>query len=294
MILMERLGAADAQGGSMPFRPPILAGTFYSADPAQLAGSVDSHLKAGEEAARAGGHEAVPASMAVLPHAGHVYCGRVIGETLARIRLPDRLIIVCPSHTGKGAPLSVWPEGEWGTPLGGVSVDAALARDLIATDAGYTADTRAHTGEHSIEVLLPFIQRAMPGVRIVPVVVATHPDGLQAAGQGLASVLRKASADGSPAGLIVSSDLHHYGNEPVTRAQDEVALNLLVARDPVALYNTVVGRHISMCGIQPAALALFAGRELGWNRVELVAHTTSAEASGDTSRVVGYAGLFAV
>lgn len=278
----------------MPFRPPVLAGMFYPADPVQLADSVEFWLKAGEETARSGGHEKIPASMAVLPHAGHVYCGRVIGETLARIRLPERLIILCPSHTGKGAPLAVWPEGVWGTPLGGVSVDADLARELVATDVGYTEDTTAHANEHSIEVLLPFIQCAAPHARIVPVVVSTRPDGLRAAGQGLAAVLRQASAEGAPAGIIVSSDLHHYGNESVTRVQDEIALNCLLARDPVTLFNTVVDRRISMCGVQPAALALFAGRELGWNLVELVAHTTSAEASGDTSRVVGYAGLFAV
>lgn len=278
----------------MPFRPPILAGMFYPADPVHLADSVESWLKAGEEAVRSGGRAPVPASMAVLPHAGHVYCGRIIGETLARIHLPERLIILCPSHTGKGSPLAVWPEGVWGTPLGGVPVDADLARDLIAADVGYSADTTAHMGEHSIEVLLPFIQCALPDARIVPVVVSTHPDGLQAAGQGLAALLRQAAADGKPAGVIVSSDLHHYGNESATRVQDEIALNCLLARDPVSLYNTVVGRHISMCGVQPATVALFAGRELGWDLVELVAHTTSAEASGDTSRVVGYAGLFAV
>ncbi len=275
----------------MDDRAPILAGTFYPAEPAVLAASVDSLLHAGTVKAAEAGCRREKVLAVMLPHAGHVYCGRVVGETLSRAALPQRLIILCPSHTGRGAPLAVWPRGAWHTPLGRTPVDAELAEELLETDGGYRADREAHGGEHAIEVLLPFLQRALPDASIVPIVVSVRPDRLQAAGEALARVLASAAAAGRPAAVIVSSDMHHFGDEPTTLRQDEKALEPLLHLDPAGLYNTVARERISMCGVLPATLALFAGRTLGMSRAELVAHTTSAEASGETDRVVGYAGV---
>jgi len=49
-------------------------------------------------------------------------------------------------------------------------------------------------------------------------------------------------------------------------------------------------QRISMCGILPALMGLLACAELGARHARLVAYDTSASVSGDTSRVVGYAG----
>jgi AmmeMemoRadiSam system protein B len=267
-------------------RPCILAGTFYPAAPRDLAASVDAWLAKGGPAADRPAGEA----MVMLPHAGHVFCGRVIGETLARVALHDRIVILCPSHTGE-AGLSVWDKGAWRTPLGAVPVDAELADLLLAGNGGFTANRAAHAREHSIEVLLPFLQRRIPGAAIVPVVVSVPPQKLAAAGQALAAVFRQVSDQGRPASLIVSSDMHHFGDVETTLRLDEVALNALCLLEPATLYNTVVRERISMCGVQPATLALFAAREMGAGNARVIAHTTSAEASGDTRRVVGYAGV---
>jgi AmmeMemoRadiSam system protein B len=47
-----------------------------------------------------------------------------------------------------------------------------------------------------------------------------------------------------------------------------------------------------MCGVCPATLALFAAKELGAREAKLAAYGTSAAASGETRRVVGYAGVY--
>jgi AmmeMemoRadiSam system protein B len=268
-------------------RPSILAGTFYPANPRTLAASVDAWLEKGGTPA---GDRPAGEAMIMLPHAGHVFCGRVIGETLARVVLHDRIIILCPSHTGV-AGLSVWDKGAWHTPLGAVPVDTELAALLVAGDGGFTANYAAHAREHAVEVLLPFVQRHVPGAAIVPVVVSVPPQKLAAAGKALAAALRQASGQGRPASLIVSSDMHHFGDAETTIRLDELALQALCLLEPATLYNTVVRERISMCGVQPATLALFAALELGVSRAQVIAHTTSAEASGDTRRVVGYAGV---
>ncbi|MDW7774698.1 MAG: AmmeMemoRadiSam system protein B, partial [Desulfobulbaceae bacterium] len=57
------------------------------------------------------------------------------------------------------------------------------------------------------------------------------------------------------------------------------------------LYDTVISNRISMCGIMPTTIVLLAAMELGAVRADLVRYTDSGEASGDTSQVVGYAGM---
>jgi AmmeMemoRadiSam system protein B len=47
-----------------------------------------------------------------------------------------------------------------------------------------------------------------------------------------------------------------------------------------------------MCGVLPAVIVMETLKELGGlKEFRRVGYTTSAEASGDTSRVVGYAGM---
>ena len=46
-----------------------------------------------------------------------------------------------------------------------------------------------------------------------------------------------------------------------------------------------------MCGLGPAVAMIAALRVLGTRRAELVRYATSADVSGDTSAVVGYAGM---
>lgn len=268
----------------MLIRQPVAAGRFYPGDSGQLRKEVNAWL--GNADPESGDR---PFAM-MLPHAGYIFCGSVIGQTMAGQNLPSRLIILCPNHTGRGKMFSVWPQGEWLTPLGPVEVDAELARELIDADRIYEADTMAHIGEHSIEVLLPFLQMRVPDLRVVPICVGTqNPQILAHAASILAKVLK--SPQNSDVGLIVSSDMNHYEDEKTTILKDERALNAALAGDPDALLKTVRENKISMCGAGPMALALYTARDLGKPKVEFVAHDTSAKAAGDYAHTVGYAGL---
>jgi AmmeMemoRadiSam system protein B len=61
------------------------------------------------------------------------------------------------------------------------------------------------------------------------------------------------------------------------------------------LLQTCQKHQISMCGQVPAALVLQTLHELGPSpQVEILEYATSADVSGDTSRVVGYAGALII
>lgn len=269
----------------MPDRRPVAAGRFYSGDPEPLRREVESFL--------GNGHGGIEPLMFMLPHAGYVYCGSVIGATLRLLRPPSTLVLLGPNHSGKGRALAVWPEGKWSTPLGSVEVDAALATRICEAKTGFEADQDAHVSEHSLEVLLPFLQVRVPDLRIVPVAVSLRDlEALRRAGETLAACVREECAAGRGLALLVSSDMNHYENQERTVQKDTAALAPLLALSPEDFFAAVRGQHISMCGVCPATLALFACTALGAKEAQLAAYATSAAASGDTDRVVGYAGVY--
>lgn len=271
----------------MANRKQIVAGSFYPGTRPELQADIANYLKAGKTVAA---NAKRPAYGAMLPHAGYIFCGEVIGKTLAGESLPPRLVILCPNHTGYGKPLGVWADGYWQTPLGNVEVDAALARELINSNTGFETDFASHYGEHSIEVLLPFLQAQATDLRIVPVCVGTHNFyQLENAARGLAMAL--ADPANANVGIIVSSDMNHYEAHDKTLAKDQLALERILAKDARGLLATVQNNHISMCGAAPMALAMLALSALGKYEVELAAHTTSGPVSGDMQRTVGYAGI---
>lgn len=266
----------------MPDRNPVAVGRFYAGIPDTLNREVDAYL--GEDNTS----QSTPWAL-MLPHAGYMFCGKIIGATLRGMKLPPNLIILCPNHTGAGKPLGVWPEGKWQTPLGAVKVNSLLAKEIIDTQSGFQADALSHMREHSIEVLLPFLQKKDLNLSIVPICVGTgNAQILQKAADGLASVLKMNVDD---TGLVVSSDMNHYEDEKTTIAKDRLALEAILNNDPDQLLATVRANKISMCGAAPMALALYAARKLGKLDIVEIAHDTSASASGDHSHTVGYAGM---
>ena len=96
--------------------------------------------------------------------------------------------------------------------------------------------------------------------------------------------------------LVISSDMNHFANEETTHRVDRIALDAIyraVAElNPEHALQTIYGEQISMCGVVPAVFVMETLRVMGrLDRVEEVGYMTSADTSGDTSRVVGYAGL---
>jgi len=73
---------------------------------------------------------------------------------------------------------------------------------------------------------------------------------------------------------------------------DAIALEAMERLDPAHLLATVAEHNISMCGVLPAVIVMETLRRLGGlPKAERVSYATSAEVSGDMSRVVGYAGM---
>lgn len=230
-----------------------------------------------------------PALGAIVPHAGYRYSGATAGAVYARLAVPPLVILLGPNHTGSGPPFSLYPSGAWETPLGKVEV-APEARDLLAFSDLLESDFLAHLGEHSLEVQLPFLQvRAGNGFRVIPIALGSHdPGALLALGAEIAAFVEK---KGLSALVLASSDMSHFEDDETSRRKDAFALEAVESLDPGELLRRVARRRISMCGVAPAAVMLEAAVRLGAATAEILAYTTSGEATGDYARVVGYAGV---
>lgn len=271
------------------FRAPAVAGSWYPDDAQTLAAEVDRHLSAVKAAAppdlQAPGSGRVVAL--ISPHAGLRYSGPVAawGYALLRPAPPATIVLVGPSHRVAFSGVSVWSKGEWGTPLGPMTIDEALAARLLAAHEGIVDEARPHLHEHSLEMQLPFLKHLAPHARIVPALMGDQSRGTV---DLLAAALAEALA-GTGALLVASSDLSHY--QPATRAAelDGQVIDDVSAFDAEGLMSRLERNPLHACGGGPMVAVMKAARAGGAGRAEVLRYADSGDvAEGDKSRVVGY------
>jgi AmmeMemoRadiSam system protein B len=217
-----------------------------------------------------------------------MYSGHVAGAVFGRLPKRSTYIILCPNHTGRGAPLAIMSSGEWLTPLGRVPVDFALAGLLRRSCHLLMEDAEAHEDEHSLEVQLPFLQRSVGEFKFVPIAIGVGGyAGLESLGHSIAQAVGPTAA----VMIVASSDMNHYEPDSLTRAKDRKAIDKILALDPPGLYEVLRHEDISMCGYGPTIAMLTAAKDLGAQGAELIKYATSADTSGDRDAVVGYAGI---
>jgi AmmeMemoRadiSam system protein B len=262
-------------------RHTAVAGRFYPRDRAALLEELEAYLSPAEASK--------PALGCIAPHAGYVYSGPVAGAVYANIDVPPRCVVLCPNHTGRGRPLAIMSSGGWQTPLGSVQIDSALANALKKEFPLLSEDSEAHSGEHAIEVQLPFLEKRHPHFTFVPIALGTRSfQTLEQLGEALAGVLK---AQDEPVLIVASSDMNHYESDGVTRAKDHKAIERILELDPRGLYDVVTTEEVSMCGFGPAIAMLTATKRLGATSAALIKYATSGDVSGDREMVVGYAGV---
>jgi predicted class III extradiol MEMO1 family dioxygenase len=282
-------------------RHPAVAGQFYKGSPDALKKQVEAFIDTG-----AGRRKTIGI---LSPHAGLIYSGSVAGSVYSGIDLPDTYVLIGPNHTGLGTPVSLMAKGNWETPLGVVTIDEALAADILSRSPRIREDTLAHLHEHSLEVQLPFIQYFKSDFKIVPIqMLDTRLETCMEVGRAVGDAIKSrsqgpvaGSRDSGPRTLdpgprtevliVASSDMSHYENASVARGKDFKAIDKILKLDPEGLHRTVKDNGITMCGYGAAVAMLVASRILGASRAELVKYTNSGEVSGDFEQVVGYAGI---
>ena len=220
----------------------------------------------------------------VVPHAGINVSGPIAAHAFAELKKDDHhdaYIIIGPDHYGQ--PYDVVMSSEpYRTPMGTVPVHRELADRLGTSVPDHPS---AHRREHSIEVVLPFLQYVDPEARIVPIIMGRQdPD----TARDLAETIRRCTED-IDAVIIASSDLMHYVPDSEEKEKDGAFLERVCECDIDGMYREVYGNDLSICGYGPIAAASIAS---GSESARLLKHSNSWETIGyDRDSVVGYASL---
>lgn len=251
-------------------RPPAVAGLFYPRNPDALATSVDGYV----DAAAAGGR--VPKAI-IAPHAGYVYSGPIAGSAYARLK-PARgtvrlVVLMGPSHTVFFHGLAATSAEALSTPMGDVAVDRDACERALGLPQVSVLDA-AHEREHALEVQLPFLQRTLGAVAVVPLVAG------EAAAEEVAEVL-EILWNGAETLIVVSSDLSHYTDYETARTMNAATSRAIERLDAEAIDGEQACGWVAIRGLLTAA-----------RRRGLEAETVDVRNSGDTAgprdSVVGY------
>jgi AmmeMemoRadiSam system protein B len=271
-------------------RNPYVAGVFYDGEKELLKKQISWCFlhKVGPGALPSGivKNEREVISL-ISPHAGYVYSGPVAAHGyyyISREPKPEVVVIIGPNHTGIGAGVAVWCEGEWLTPLGRVEVDTELAYMLVREGVAEKDET-AHMYEHSIEVQIPFLQFIYQNnFKILPICMLIQDyETSYELGRTLAKLLSNRSAL-----MIASTDFSHYVPYSEAYKKDSLAIEYIIKMDAKSLEKIIIKEDISMCGPGPVMTILEASKNLGARECKRLCYATSGDTSGPKNEVVGY------
>jgi len=277
VVLLSLVFAAFPGGCSgESVRRPVVAGAFYPADPSELRAMVGRLTDAAD---RKGFTPPPNAELkaVVMPHAGYIYSGASaahVSHLLEKGKF-DRVIVMGPDHR-VGFRNGVITDASWfETPLGKLRVDADAAKLRKESDF-FRAIPKSDQLEHSVEVLVPFLQVYLGEFTILPVVAG--PGNADDYISALSPLLDDRTL------LAISSDLSHYLPYSAAVSRDRETIDSILALDDTLLRRD----QDRACGLYPLRILIGIAREKGWKPF-LLNYCNSGDTAGDKKRVVGYA-----
>lgn len=182
------------------------AGSWYEGIPSVLDKQLTDWLK------KAGKPQFSPAKAIISPHAGYQHCGSCAAHAYKELS-PEvsRIFILGPSHHVRLNGIALSPATFYETPLGNLTIDRQIYDELYSTKLFEEMTMQTDENEHSLELQLPYIVKAMSKRKepytIVPMMVGSiRPDKEAAFGKVLAKYL--AAPENA---FVISSDFCHWG-----------------------------------------------------------------------------------
>ncbi len=210
----------------------------------------------------------------IVPHAGYIYSGRTAAYAYSLLKKikPKKILLFGPNHTVPLSGVSFADYNRWETPLGKINstVENRISSPLVSYE------NTAHLQEHCLEVQLPFFQHTLKDFQIAPAIVGELTES------EIKSFVKLIKEKFTDYFIVISTDLSHYLSQDAAEKEDKRTINSITNLNSL---------NLNACGRFPLAVAIELCKLNHWQPT-LLHYTTSAEASRDASRVVGYASLF--
>jgi MEMO1 family protein len=297
IIILVLLTACNSRQASndMPkkIREPFVAGAFYKASPDGLKADIYNYLASANigEISLKGEIKAL-----VVPHAGYDFSAPVAAYAYKAIegKSYGTVVLISNSHSAYFQGIAVDDSDIWRTPLGEVEVDRKAAEKLKDYDKSITINGEPHTGDHVLEVQVPFLQSVLKkGFKILPILFGnTDASSFKKLAQALLDTLDENSL------VIISSDMSHYPSYENANNIDNKTIGFIEAMDIYGLHkhidetqNSVPNEQTLLCGIDGVKTVMEMASSSDWKAARLRYANSGDVSSGDRSKVVGYGAM---
>jgi hypothetical protein len=255
------------------------AGSFYPRDESLLSAMVDNFLEKAETTQIKGALYGV-----ISPHAGYIYSGQIAAYSykILENKKIDTIILLGPSHRYYFEGVSIYPAGKFECPLGMLNIDEDIVQEF--KDLRFvTFNSQYFYSEHSLEVQLPFIIKAISEVEIVPILFGKIDySDMEKLANKLSLVSQKKRIL-----VIVSTDLSHYHPYEEAVKIDRDTINFIRKKKAYSLWVSQELGELRACGIYPLITFLIYS-EIKKADIKILKYANSGDTTGDKSKVVGY------
>lgn len=263
-------------------RPPVFAGSFYPGNRETLLKELGVFFDSAE-------NERISDKIwgLIAPHAGYMYSGQVAAEAYNQVkgRKYNTVIVVAPSHRERFKGVSIYNGDEYITPLGSIGINKEMAEECSDSDKRIYLSERGHAEEHSLEVQLPFLQYAVEGFNLVPIVMC---DQSYEICTNLGFILGKILKQNDDVLLTGSTDLSHFYDYDTAAVLDKHILDRVGKLDHEGLSRDIEQHKSEACGAGPMITVMYAAKLAGATYSKVLSYKNSGDVTGDRTKVVGY------
>jgi AmmeMemoRadiSam system protein B len=221
-------------------RSPVVAGMFYPEDREETL----EYLKSlGMENGGGGNAGAI-----IAPHGAWGLSGTLAAKAFSAAmgRRVSRVVIMGPVHDRREKGVFLSNSHSFYTPLGNIPVDTDMCEELEFYGNYFDINDIPHLGEHSLEVLLPFVKYCFPRASIVPVLMGQpSQEYIGDLAQALRTVIEPVLDETL---FAVSCNLSNADDKTEARLLAEETLRLFSHKDASALSSAILERKINACG----------------------------------------------
>ncbi len=296
VVIMMNPNEHKDDGNQIP-REPSQAGRFYPGEAGVLSRELDQMLTEAEV-----NIGQIPRAV-IVPHAGYQFSGPAAAGAYKifqefKSAVIKRVILLATSHYAyiRGVVINERP---YKTPLGIYPVDRDAIDELKRMKFPYGKNDAASTREHSDEVQIPFLQKVLPGAKLVSIIVGDlDSQALELTARAISTIVDDSTV------IITSSDFTHFGanfdyepkfdsdNRTGIYMLDQGALNCIAQKSPDRFAGYIEQTGATICGRNPITLLLKMFEINRWpGNVQVLDYYTSGDLTGDWSNSVSYAAV---
>ncbi|WP_304226640.1 AmmeMemoRadiSam system protein B [Gracilinema caldarium] len=233
-------------------RTAVVAGIFYPETEAEIRKALQTYRSMQDET-----EVASDPLVLIVPHAAWDIAGPLLARAFNQVknRSITQVVLIGPLHEWHEEGVFLSDSSVFETPLGDISVNLDKVDELLSCTTALEINDIPHLAEHSLEVLLPWVQITCPGASIVPILIGafrtSHIHSLSRAleisfGEELDKTL-----------FVITTNLSAHYDDNEAFEQSRLFLELIRERKANDILSFVKSFRISACGA--AGVAAFLG-----------------------------------